>query len=90
MSIPEEVWNAGSHGNWQDDEKTIHQILENPPVADGFGVLLDADFYCRRRFADDGHVLEADDEATGQLGHAATGNGGDGLKKNASCQKRPN
>jgi len=56
MSIPEEVWNAGSHGNWQDDEKTIHQILETPPVADGFGVLLDADFYCRRRFADDGHV----------------------------------
>jgi hypothetical protein len=51
------------------------------------GVLPDADFYWRRRFADDGHVLEADDEATGQLGHAATGNGGDDLKKSASLPK---
>jgi hypothetical protein len=32
MSIPEEVWNGAWHGNWQDDEETIHGILEKPPV----------------------------------------------------------
>jgi hypothetical protein len=56
MSIPKEAWNAASHGNWQNDEETIHRILEKPLVAHGRGVLLDADFYWRRRFADDGHV----------------------------------
>jgi hypothetical protein len=32
MSIPEEVWNAAWNGNWQDDEETIHRILEKPTV----------------------------------------------------------
>jgi hypothetical protein len=27
MSRPEEVWNTAWHGNWQDDEGTIHRIL---------------------------------------------------------------
>src|SRR5580765_6454298 len=32
MSIPEQVRNAAWHGNWRDDEETIHRILAKPPV----------------------------------------------------------
>jgi hypothetical protein len=35
MSIPKEAWNAASHGNWQNDEETIHRILEKALVAHG-------------------------------------------------------
>jgi len=32
MSILKEVSNSVWHGNWQDDEETIHRILEKPTV----------------------------------------------------------